>query len=318
MVDFLPRRGGRASLVLGTMNFGKRTSEDEAKRMVARALERGLTLFDTANVYESGASERILGRALGRDRSSALVATKVGAGRVSGRPEGLSPARVKASLDESLARLGMDHVDLYYAHVPDRDVPLAETTDAMLEAVASGKARAWGVSNHASWEILAMIQRADAKGGPRPVISQVLLNLLVRQIETEHLRFAETYGLHVTVYNALAGGLLAGAHSPGAPPKGSRFDGNTMYQRRYWTARFFELVESYRAVAAETGLTLLELSYAWLATRPGVSSILLGPGTTSHLDQAIDASARELPSATLVRLDEIHLAFQGTDARYAR
>ena len=318
MAHFLPRTNGRATLALGTMNFGKRTPEGEARKMIAKALERGVTVIDTANVYENGNSERIVGRALSKDRDRVILATKVGAGRVAGRPEGLSPARIAKAIDESLERLATDHVDVYYAHVPDPSTPLAETTDAMIEVVRSGKARAWGVSNHASWEVLAMIHHADRVGGPRPVISQVLLNLLVRQIEIEHLRFAAAHDLHVTVYNALAGGLLAGTHHKGAPPKGSRFDGNAMYQRRYWSDRFFELVDTYAAVATDAQMSLVDLAYAWLAARPGVDSILLGPGTVAHLDAAIDACARDLPGATLSRIDEIHTAFLGTDARYAR
>jgi aryl-alcohol dehydrogenase-like predicted oxidoreductase len=318
MAHFLPRTNGRASLALGTMNFGKRTPEAEAKKMIARALERGVTVIDTANVYENGTSERIVGRALAKDRDRVVLATKVGAGRFEGRPEGLSPSRIARAIDESLERLGTDRVDVYYAHVPDPKTPLTETADAMIEVVRSGKARAWGVSNHASWEVLAMSHHADRVGGPRPVISQVLLNLLVRQIEIEHLRFCAAYDLHVTVYNALAGGMLAGKHERGAPPKGSRFDGNAMYQRRYWSDRFFELVSAYDAVASEAKMSLVELSYAWLAARPGIDSILIGPGSLAQLDAAIDACARDVDGATLARIDEISTAFAGTDARYAR
>ena len=128
-----PRRapGARPTLALGAMNFGKRTPAPEAERIVARAVERGVTVFDTANAYNGGESERILGRALKGCRDRVHIATKVGFGRAGGKPEGLSAARVRAAIDESLARLGTDHVDLWYLHVPDHATPIEETVGAV-------------------------------------------------------------------------------------------------------------------------------------------------------------------------------------------
>ncbi|MDI1435644.1 aldo/keto reductase [Polyangium sorediatum] len=309
----------RPLLAVGTMNFGKRTPEAESIRLVHHALDRGLTLFDTANAYVDGNAERILGKALADRRDKALVATKVGFGRIAGKPEGLSRARVLAAIDESLGRLGMEFVDVYYLHVPDYGTPLAETLDAVQTLLASGKIRAWAVSNYASWQVLEMFHLADQRGMPRPVMSQVLYNVLIRQLDIEYFRFARKYKLHSTVYNPLAGGLLSGKHAPSAePPKGSRFEKNPLYQRRYWTARFFELVSAYREVAESQGMTLVELAYAYLVGTRGVDSILVGPGSIEHLDAAIDACAKVLPDEAWERIDVLYRDFQGTNASYAR
>ena len=305
--------GSPPALVVGTMNFGKRTLEPEAQRIVQRALERGITFFDTANVYVDGESERILGRALGKRRAEAQIATKMGIGKMSD-PEGLAPERITAAIDESLRRLGTDHVELYYFHKPDHSRPLEPALRAIEKLIASGKVGAFGASNFASWQLLEMIQ-----AGVRPRVSQQMYNLLVRQLEIEYFRFARKYGVHTTVYNPLAGGLLAGKMMRDATPEpGSRFDRNPMYQRRYLTDRFFDLADAFAGLAAEAGRTRVELAYQWVAARPGVDSILLGPASVEQLDAAIDAVKRPLPKEVIDRADELHRAFQGTDASYAR
>jgi aryl-alcohol dehydrogenase-like predicted oxidoreductase len=301
------------ALVVGTMNFGKRTPEPEAHRIVHRALERGLTFFDTANVYVEGESERILGRALGNRRAQARIATKMGIGRV-GEPEGLAPERIAAAIEESLRRLGTDRVELYYFHQPDHSRESAPSLRAMEKLIANGKVGAFGASNFASWQLLEMIN-----AGLKPRVSQQIYNLLVRQLEVEYFRFARKYGVHTTVYNPLAGGFLAGKVKRDAPIEpGSRFDKNPMYQRRYLSDRFLDLAEAFARLAAEAGRTPVELAYQWVAARAGVDSILLGPGSVEQLDAAIDAVDKPLPKEVIDRADELHRAFQGTDANYAR
>ncbi len=311
--------GASVEIALGCMNFGKRTSEADAQRILARAIERGITFFDTANAYNDGASEKILGKALKGRREQFRVATKVGFGRVGGKPEGLSKKRVLEAIDESLSRLGMDFVDVYYLHVPDHGVPIDESLEAMEELRSKGKIKFFGVSNYAAWQILEMNHICEARGFAKPVISQVMYNLLIRQIETEYLPFTRAYPLHTTVYNPLAGGLLTGRHQRGGETqRGSRFDKNPLYQRRYWSDRFFDLVEEYRKVAETKGMTLVELSYAFAAARSEVDSILVGPGTLEHLDAAIDACQKPLSDEVKAAIDAVHRAFVGTDASYVR
>jgi aryl-alcohol dehydrogenase-like predicted oxidoreductase len=311
--------GSGALLALGTMNFGARTPAPEAQRLVARALERGVAFFDTANLYGNGESERLLGQALRGRRAQVGIATKVGLARVQGRPEGLSAARVTRAVEESLGRLGTDYVDLLYLHAPDPATPLEETLGAVQGLLQAGKARHWGVSNFAAWQLLELQGLCDARGMPRPAVSQVLYNLLVRQIEVEYLPFTRRHPLHTTVYNPLAGGLLTGRYSRGAPPPaGSRLESNRLYQRRYGSERLLEQVEALREVASAEGLSLVALAYAWLAGRPGVDSLLVGPGSVEHLDAALDAVGRRVSPEGLARLEELHRAYLGTDACYAR
>ncbi len=306
-------------LTIGTMNFGGRTPEAEAKRIVDFASERGTAFFDTANVYGDGKSEEILGRALKGRRDQVGIATKVGLLRRGGKPEGLSAERIPEALDESLRRLGTDRVELYYLHAPDHSTPLAETLDGVQQVLESGKAKSWGVSNFAAWQILELDVLCEARKLPKPAVSQVLYNLLVRQLDLEYFAFARKHPIHTTVYNPLAGGLLARDPGPGAAiPAGSRFESNKLYRKRYWSDPLAELTRRFSEVAASAGVDLITLAYAWLAGRPGVDSILTGPGSLPHLQAAFSACEKTLPAPVFTTVDEVYRAFVGTDACYAR
>lgn len=310
--------GSAPRLQLGCMNFGGRTGEQDAVRIVRRALELGVSTFDTANAYNGGASEQILGRALGADRKHVLIATKVGFGRVKGRPEGLSPEVVRTSLARSLERLGTDYVDIFYLHVPDYDTPIEKTLEAVSEVLASGLARSFAVSNYASWQILEMLGVCERYELPPPVMAQQLYNALIRQLDIEYARFSAHVGLHTTVYNPLAGGLLAGGHGPGDPAPGSRFHDNAFYQRRYWQQAMFERVDALRKLAERHDLSLVDLAYGWLTSRNVVDSVLVGPSKLEHLDAAHRALSRSLDLQVLQSIESLHLAWQGTDTSYAR
>ncbi len=301
------------------MNFGKRTPAAEAERIVAHALDRGLRVFDTANAYNDGESERILGRAIASRRAEVTIASKVGFARMAGKPEGLSRSAILRAIDGTLQRLGTDYVDIYYLHVPDHATPISETLDAVAVLLESKKIRAWGVSNYAAWQILEMMQLSDACGMARPTISQVLYNLVIRELDIDYFAFAKTRALHTTIFNPLAGGLLSGRHvRASAAPKGSRFDGNALYQRRYWTDAMFDRVEALCVVAESEKMSLVELSYAWVASRPGVDSILVGPVTVEHIDAAIEACDKRVSPEALAKIDELDRTWRGTDAHYVR
>jgi aryl-alcohol dehydrogenase-like predicted oxidoreductase len=306
--------GARAAAVLGTMNFGKRTPEPEAFRIMERALERGVSWFDTANAY--GDSELILGRFL-RGRPDVKVATKCGIGNMSGPSEGLSAKVVRAAVDASLKRLQREHLDLYYLHMPDRGTPIEETLGALAEAHRAGKIGAWGVSNFASWRVAELNHACGAIGLAKPRVSQVLYNLLVRQLEIEYFDFARHTGLHTTIYNPLAGGLLAGKTLANLEP-GGRFDKNTRYQKRYLTPRLEELASSFAQLAADAGIDRVALAYGFAAQHPGVDTVLLGPATVAQLDAGLDGCAQELGKDMARKIDELHRAYAGTDASYAR
>jgi len=308
-----------AAVAVGTMNFGKRTPAAEAERIVKHAIERGMVFFDTANAYGDGESERILGSALRGVRERCGIATKVGFGRVGGKPEGLARERVLSAFEDSRSRLQTDYVDLYYLHVPDHHTPLEETLGAIAELFDKGLIRAFGISNYASWQVLEIFHTCDRLGMPRPRVSQQLYNLLIRQLDIEYFKFTRKHPIHTTAYNALAGGLLSGRHDASAPaPAGSRFDKNRLYQGRYWSQPMFELVEALRAIAGDEGMTLVELSYAWLASRPGIDSVLVGPATAAQLEAAADAMKKRPSAEACARIDALHVAHLGTETTYAR
>lgn len=295
------------------MNFGKRTAEPEARRIIDRALDAGLTAFDTANLYNEGLSEQVLGRALGARRDKVSITTKVGAWK----KEGLGAARIVASLDESLARLETDFVDVYLLHVPDHATPLEQTLEGLSTVLASKKARAWGVSNFAAWQLGELNHLCDARGVPRPVQSQVLYNLAIRQLDLEYFAFTRRFPIQTVVYNPLAGGLLA--RQPSAPvPKSARLETNGLYRKRYGSETMRAFATKCAALASQAGLSLLQLSLAWVAQREGVDVVLLGPASEAQLTESIDAATKILPTDLLAAIDTAHREFTGTDASYAR
>ena len=316
---FRPRGDGPALLALGCMNFGKRTAADQALAIIDRALGEGIGLLDTANVYNQGESERIVGRALRGRRDRVLVASKVGLDRVGRKSEGLAGPAVRAACEASLKRLGTDRLDLYYLHAPDPETPIEQTLDAVGTLLAQGRIRHWGVSNFASWQVLELMHLAEQRGLPGPVVAQQLYNPLVRQLDIEYFAFARRYGIHTTIYNPLAGGLLAGKHHPDEPPAvGSRFDDNRMYQRRYWSQTLFDAVEALRAIARTEGMDLVTLSYAFCLGHEGVDSMLIGPGSLPHLDAALAARDVRIPAAVRDQVLAVGGNLAGTDVRYAR
>lgn len=306
-------------VTLGTMTFGGRTPKAEALRLVARAMERGVVRVDTANLYESGRSESIVGEAIRGKREQVFLSTKVGAARGQGGAEGLSRERVLAACDESLARLGVECIDLYFLHLPDPKTPIEATLEAVVRLLEAGKIRAYGLSNFASWQALEVVHAARSMGLPGPSRAQMLYNVLVRQLDVEYFAFAARYGLPVEAYNPLAGGLLTPKHaSPEADKRGSRFFKNGLYERRYWSEAFFARRDALSRLAGEHGVSLVHLAYGFLAARPGLAGVCIGPATLPQLDEAQDALATPLPAELLAEIEKLHLAWMGTDARYAR
>ena len=316
---FQPRNvDQRVLLSLGTMNFGRRTPAPEANKMVQRALERGVLMLDCANVYENGESEKILGAAIKEKRGECLIASKCGLDRPGGRVEGLSRDAIFRACDGSLHRLGIDKIDLYYLHAPDYGTPIEESMHALFELIHRGKIMHFGISNFASWQILEAFRVCDEARMQRPMVAQQMYNLLIRQLDIEYFKFTKRHRLHTTVYNALAGGLLARPHDIEKIPQGSRFDKNTMYQRRFWSEHFFVFKKALADLATSVEMSLADFAYAWLASSRSVDSILVGAGTTAQLDQAVDATAKTLDDAVMKKVDELSRTFAGTDATYAR
>jgi aryl-alcohol dehydrogenase-like predicted oxidoreductase len=203
--------------------------------------------------------------------------------------------------------------------VPDHDTPIDDTLDGVAELLEKKKIRAWGVSNYAAWQIVEMMQKADARKMPRPVIAQQLYNVLLRQLDVEYFGFAQRYQMHTTVYNPLAGGLLSGKHArDGSTQGGSRFDKNRLYQGRYFTDAMFDRVDALANLARAEKMSLLELSYAWLSGAPGVDSILLGPASVQQLEEGVSACTRGLTPEVRGLVDALYRMWLGTNTYYVR
>lgn len=296
----------------GTMPFGSQVDEKTARAMVKRCLDAGITRFDTADVYNRGASEEILGRALKGVRGFTL-ATKVG-GPFGKAPEesGLAPDWIRKSIDRSLKRLGVESVDLYYMHRPDYGAPIDDTLATFEEIVKAGKVKTVGVSNYAAWQVMEMISK-----GLTPAAAQQMLNLVARGLEQEYLPFARQYRIPTLAYNPLAGGLLTGKHNPTNPPaKGTRFDGNEQYQERYWNERMFDAVEQLAGVARNAGKTPVQLALQWTCGR--VEGIILGATTLKQLDSNLAALEGTLDDPTREACDRIWNGLRGPIPNYNR
>lgn len=307
-------------LCFGAMTFGGQTGEAEAIRMVECCLDSGINFFDTANVYQHGASEIILGKALKGRRHRVIVASKV-RGKMGDAPDqsGLSRAAIRRAIDESLARLQTDYLDLYYLHQPDNAVPIEETLECMDELVKAGKVRNIACSNYAAWQMCQIVSIAEKRGFARVQVAQPMYNLLARGIEQEFLPFAKEFNIATVCYNPLAGGLLTGKHTIEAPIHGSRFDTNQMYLNRYWHVQDFEAVEAVREIARAAGRSMVSIALNWLLHHTAIKCVILGASKIEHLSENL-AAAEEGPlsPATVASLDGIWAGLRGVTPNYNR
>ena len=308
-------------LSYGTMPFGSQADEAASRKLVDRCLDAGINFFDTANMYNMGKAETILGKALAGRRDRAVVATKLAYKMGEGPDDGgLSRAALRKALDASLKRLGMDYVDLYYLHWPDRDTPLEETLAAMDEAVRAGKVRYPAISNFPAWQVCEMLWIAEKNGWAPPRVSQVMYNLLTRNTEEEYLPFSKHLGIAVLPYNPLAGGLLSGKHSRGqGPPAGTRFDKNPLYLGRYWHDDYFDAVDELKTIARDAGRTLIELAFQWLLGNAQMDSVILGASRMEQLEENLKAcESGPLDPETLERCDGVWKRLRGITPKYHR
>jgi aryl-alcohol dehydrogenase-like predicted oxidoreductase len=325
-IDLSPRRLRGTDLTfgpiaLGTMTFGTQLDEHESAEVVAAARELGVTMFDCANSYGGGRSEEILGRIVRAFRDEVQVVTKVG-GRQSVDGDGprLDRASVLRGCDDSLERLGLDHIDLYYLHMPDERTPITETLGACQELVEAGKIRHLGLSNYAAWQVTDAVHLSDRNGWPAVRALQPMYNLLARRIEEEYVACTEHLDVSNLVYNPLAGGLLTGKHRfEAGPAAGTRFTRRTSYMERYWQPELFTAVSQLDDIARTAGVTLIELSLRWLMSRPHVDGVLLGVSSLDHLRSNVAALDGPAPDAdTLTRVDEVWGGLRGAAPGYHR
>ncbi|ULH14523.1 aldo/keto reductase [Deinococcus sp. KNUC1210] len=306
----LGHSGLQVSLVgLGCNNFGAKLDQEETNAVVRRALDAGITLFDTADVYggtqggPKGTSELMLGRALGSERSRIVLASKFGADMGTdehGPLKGAKPEYIRRAVEASLQRLGTDYLDLYQLHTPDPGTPIAETLGALDELVQRGLVRFIGCSNLSAAQVEEAEAASEAGQLTRFTSCQDEYSLLVRGIEAELIPVMQRQGLGLLPYFPLASGLLTGKYHRGeALPEGSRLASWKNSANRYLTPQNLETVERLREFAEERGHTLLELAFSWLAAQPVVSSVIAGATSPQQIDQNVAAVGWTLDAAEL-------------------
>jgi aryl-alcohol dehydrogenase-like predicted oxidoreductase len=292
---------------LGTWTtFGGSLDEDAAIALVDAAFEHGVNFFDTANVYSEGRSEEVLGRALaGRPRDSFVVATKV-CGEMPNGDHGLSREQVLQQIDDSLARLQLDHIDLYQCHSWDEDVPVEETLGALTEVVDAGKARFVGVSNWSREQTRGAVELARERGFAKIVSSQPQYSLLHREPEQDVIPASRENGVSQIVYSPLAQGVLSGKYRPGDSfpadtRAATRGDG---FMSQYLGDDVLERVQRLGPIAAGLGITTAQLALAWVLHEPNVASAIVGASRPEQLRDNAAASGVALDADTVQAIED--------------
>jgi aryl-alcohol dehydrogenase-like predicted oxidoreductase len=294
----LGRSGLRVSpICLGTMMFGGATTEAEAGRIIGRARDQGINFIDTADAYNGGRSEEVVGRAIAGARKWWVLATKCANPSGDGpNARGLSRRHVFDAVEASLRRLGMDVIDLLYLHKEDHETPLSETVHALADLIRAGKLRYFGVSNYRSWRVAEICRLCDAAGIDRPAASQPLYNALNRQVEVEHLPACGFYGLGVVPYSPLARGVLTGKYSAGAPPppdtRAGRKDRRMMESE--WRPESLRIATELAQRARERGMTPGAFALAWVLNNKLVTAAIAGPRTEAQWEEYVGALAVRL------------------------
>jgi aryl-alcohol dehydrogenase-like predicted oxidoreductase len=288
-------------LCLGVMNFGGPTNKEDSIAIINRALEAGINFIDTANVYNAGESERVVGAALqanGR-RDEVVLATKV-YGQVGQGPneQGVSRYHLIKACEDSLRRLQTDRIDLYQLHRPSLTVPQDETLRAFDDLIRAGKVRYIGASTHPAWMVMEALAVSEKYNLARYISEQPPYNLLDRRIENELAPLCQKYGLAILPWSPLAGGILAGRYPlDGQIPEGSRgARSGQMFQERI-TYKGREVAAKVAEMAQERKLTATQLALVWVKDQPGVTAPIIGPRTMAHLEDALPALEMTLAEA---------------------
>jgi aryl-alcohol dehydrogenase-like predicted oxidoreductase len=303
--------GLRVSAVgLGCNNFGQRTDLETSRKVIHRALDLGITLFDTADIYANmGGSETVLGTVLGERRKDIVLATKFSKPMATdGTKQGASRRYIMEAVEASLKRLKTDYIDLYQQHDYDPLTPIEETLRALDDLVRQGKVRYIGNSNFPAWRLAEADYVARAMNVTRFVSCQDEYSLVVRDIEKDLLPAAQEYNLGLLPFFPLASGLLTGKYKRGStPPEQTRFATTPRLRERYVTPHNEDIVEKLEAFATARGRTMLELAFSWLAQRPQVASVIAGATRPEQIEQNVKAIAWTLNAEEMAEIDRITL-----------
>lgn len=303
------RSGLRVSVVgLGCNNFGGRLDLAGSTKVIHKALDAGITLFDTADTYGNrGGSETILGQVLGDRRKDIVLASKCGLPMDEGEKNGASRRYIMAAVEASLKRLKTDWIDLYQIHRPDPLTPIEETLRALDDLIRQGKVRYVGCSNFSPVQVVEAAWTAKHHGLNAFVSSQDEYSLLVRGIDRELMPVIERYGLGLLPYFPLASGLLSGKHKRSTPSEGTRLAPGQALANRFLTDANWAITDKLEAFARARGHTLLELAFSWLAARPATSSIIAGATKSEQIEANVNAADWVLTPDEMAEIDKITL-----------
>ena len=304
------RSGLRASLLgIGCNNFGPRLDIKATRRVVYRALDLGVTFFDTADMYGRGQSEEQLGEVLGDRRKDVIIASKFGmAMNDSGTLSGASRRYILDAVDASLKRLRTDYIDLYQLHQPDPLTPIEETMRALDDLITAGKVRYIGCSNLPAWQVVEANLLAANSGLHQFLCCQEEYSLLVRDIERELLPAMKKHQLGLLPYRPIAGGFLTGKYKRDEPPpKGSRLAGGSQqrFALRFLTPQNWDRLERLQALGKERGRSLLDIAFGWLASKPFIPSVIAGASTPEQVDLNYKAVTSGLAPDEVVDIEKV-------------
>ena len=289
----LGRSGLKISpICLGSMMFGGPTDEATSGRIIAKAREAGINFIDSADAYNAGKSEEVVGRAIANQRSNWVLATKL-ANPIGDDPNhgGLSRRWVFQACDASLKRLGTDFIDIYYLHKEDHTTPLDETVRAIGDLIRAGKLRYFGVSNYRAWRVAEICNICDRLGIDRPIASQPYYNAMNRMPEVEHFPACNFYGLGIVPYSPLARGVLTGKYAPdAAPPADTRAGRNDKrMMQTEWRPESLQLAQQIKRHAEARGITAGQFAVSWVLNSSFVSAVIAGPRTEAQWDDYLSA-----------------------------
>ena len=275
-----------SSIGLGCVTFSREIDEATSFTVMDHALERGITLFDTAEAYNQGGSESVVGKWMAdrKTRNNVVLASKVATN--------LTRKRIISSAEDSLRRLQTDRLDLFQVHHWDGNVPLEETLEGLNTLVEQGKVRYIGCSNYDAWQLCKALWKSDVNHWARMESVQPNYNLVTRDIEKEMLPLCADQSIGVISYSPLGAGFLTGKYRQhGKMPEGTRFDVMPGHQDIYFHAEKWRVMEALRTKSEETGQSMIQLALAWAIGQPGITSVLIGARHTDHVDQAFKAEA---------------------------
>lgn len=305
-----------STLILGTMTFGGQgnfskvgnAGLEQARRQIDMSLEAGVNMLDTADIYSNGVSEEIIGQAIAGRRNKLLLATKARFPMREKGPNdrGLSRQHLIRACEDSLKRLKTDHIDLYWCHEWDGQTPVEEILRALDDLTRAGKIGYVGVSNFSGWHVMKMLGAAKTEGLVRPIAQQIYYSLQARDAEYELLPIAVDQGVGAIIWSPLAGGLLSGKYRRGKPePDGTRRAAQWQEPPVRDVEALYDIIEKIVEIAAKRGVTSAQVALAWLLTRPGVSSVIVGARTEAQLEDNLQAAALVLEPDEIAALEAV-------------